>query len=534
MSRRIEEDPEEGEEVERAWLARDTFVNFGGAVVPGVISLLALPVLISLAGPRHFGFWLALAALAGAAAAVEFGLSSAVTRAVAASGGSTADPAAARTFLSSAFWFVAVIGAIGGIVVAILAFGIATAWNMSGSVPVVTLCLLTGSLVVLEHLTNFSTWILFGARRFAAAKIITGATSVARSLGGIAVLYMGLGITGLAAWIVFTAAAAALVAQVTVRRLAPAFAVDLRLARWASLRGEAGFSLGSQGIVVTTGLAVDTAPVLVIGAILGPAAIVVYQLGQRLAAVTGQLFIAAGSVLFTSACEAASDPVRMRAVLRVGTRWMVLLGVPVSIALLLIAPELVHAWLRQPSGEVVTVFRLLIVTRLLVALTEPSLDALWATAMSSVLRITIIVSAAQVALLWPLVSWMGVAGASLGVVLGVAVSGAVLFLSAARRFGMPFREWAGAAVQGIPVPLAASATLILAATHYLRLSGWLPVLSALALGMALFLATFYHRGATGGERQLAREVASIFASWLKGVPLFSRATARGPRTTGDD
>jgi O-antigen/teichoic acid export membrane protein len=151
--------------------------------------------------------------------------------------------------------------------------------------------------------------------------------------------------------------ALAVVLLATAAALHPWLRLRLDWPHWSALRSRAGFGLVSQLNVLLV-RTIYQPGVLILGALLGPAATVPLSLGQKFPQAASLLADRAGAVFLpaASAHERSDDEVRAD-VLAKGTRWVTALALPVWIVLMILGPAILSAWLRSfPKGTLVVLW----------------------------------------------------------------------------------------------------------------------------------------------------------------------------------
>src|SRR5262249_42705067 len=153
-----------------------------------------------------------------------------------------------------------------------------------------------------------------------------------------------------------------------------------------------------------------------IGLVLGPAQIVPYYVGLKLPVAVSWVSWHATGVLFPAASERqqANDPRLIEEIIEAGTRWNLVLALPLCIVLGILGPGIMTAWLG-PEGVpgAVTIMRLVTAAVLAEALGASALHVLWGRgAMSPLLAVLGSMAAANLGLnLW-LLRVAGPAGAA--------------------------------------------------------------------------------------------------------------------------
>jgi O-antigen/teichoic acid export membrane protein len=493
-----------GANQERFRLFRDTLLNHTGLIVPGLANLIALPWLIRFAGRDAYGLWVAIASISMTVNAIDLGLSQATMRTVAESNDTGVLGEESRRFVQSAFLMCAVMGAIAAAIVGCSIPKLASSLHLDLGTSLMPVAAFAASAVMAQRIADFAGQILQGAGRFGILNALVGTFSISRVVGGLVVLKAGYGLAGLAEWHAVSATLHALIA------LTIASSGRLRLWRWklqfdwASVRRRAQFALGSQMALLLYSATIDSAPILILGWLRGSSAIVTYHLGQRIALMAFQAFSSGSSVVFTMACEAASDRGRMVNVVRAGVRWMAILAVPTCAVLFVLAPSIVTAWLKSSDPRVVTILRISTGSMLVVALGDSALHAIWVSSTAALMRLYGLLAVPSAALCWALVSVSGATGAAIAVLITLIVFTVAVSLLAGRRYDIKMRDLAGEAFRGLAIPAAAACVIAAVAMRMLPPAGWPAIMAIALVSMAVFACLFLVFGAQSEERELLR------------------------------
>ena len=218
---------------------------------------------------------------------------------------------------------------------------------------------LAGASYCALQLLSFTTMIFYALRRFDLTNLIGIGSSLASAIGVILILRMGGQLLAVAVWIVAVNWISFLIAALAIRRLNPQLHFGGGRLQWAWLRPHVSFGLWSQMANLADVVHMQSGSLL-IGTVLGSSAIAPYAVGQKLPLVTARVQGKAAEVLFPAASQAAQSNSleATRQILATGTRWMVILMVPLYLGLAMVAPQLLQIWIGQTGAEEVIVLRL--------------------------------------------------------------------------------------------------------------------------------------------------------------------------------
>jgi O-antigen/teichoic acid export membrane protein len=171
---------------------------------------------------------------------------------------------------------------------------------------------------------------------------------VFRSVGSLAVLFAGKGLVAMAIVVLVAQTGENLWNYISVRRVVPHFRIAPSLIRFDTLKALFGYGRHSAVMVIANMFSLQ-APATIIGMLLGPVAVAVFSLPQRLLLYGAEAFAKVSDV--TSSVTAELDETRSRdriwrlAVLTNRTCFM--LFMPAAIFLGLYGPALLQRWVPQ-------------------------------------------------------------------------------------------------------------------------------------------------------------------------------------------
>jgi O-antigen/teichoic acid export membrane protein len=524
---------------ERIRLIRDGLINYSGVLVAGIVGIAVVPTMLDRLGAQSYGLWVGVLATVGIVAEIDFGLGTIVTREVAAAPASAATARLLTTAGAASLALAIVGGLLVGSVGAAIGGGVSN--NLQGSVPFVFA--MGGVLSFAGRVTAFCLALLYGLRRFAHANGIIAAVAVTSGAGTIAILLGGGGLKGVAAWQAAAASIVALAALGIAALKSRAAAFGFAQPSSGALRPHLRFGFASQILTVGVNLLWVAAPVLV-GSISGSRPIAAYDVGRKFPLALSTIGWRSSEAFFpTASREGRGGSIRRRQdVLDAITRWNLLLALPFSAVLLVLAPSLLAAWLETPPAHATAVLQFLALAVFLDAFGVGALHVLWAEgrtrALLAVLGVTTIAGLGLMAvLLWQ----VGVVGAAIAVVSAVAVRSLLLLWVVTRVQRIPLPSLLAAAALGLVVPLAACTCVALALRELIDPNGWAGVIGIGVAALATYLAALSLRGAreeerviiaaaTRAPRRALRRVGPLRSAWYL-VSEVARMTGPGGRPT---
>jgi O-antigen/teichoic acid export membrane protein len=393
-----------------------------------------------------------------------------------------------------------------------------------GAVIILSLGLLAGSRLYVSHADNvtipfgfaflgiaffgdqvsaFVTAVLHGLRRFTMATLLNTAQVIIQASGITLLLNVTHEFVPITVWQAGCSCVFALFGSFILARVAPRFRVRVGCFYWAALRRHLSF--GASTLAITgAGALVWQAPRMLIAFTLGSSAVVPYHVGQRFPLEIGSITTRIGEVLFPAARQGhvrgAGSELR---ILDVGTRWNLVLTLPLCLLVWLIGPDILAAWLGEAPIHSIAVLRVTTIAIGADGLAVGALSMLWACGSSSkVARVCLASAVLGIGVGMVLVPRWGVVGVSLGVLLAsIATSAALLYLAAPNRPVVLTR----AVFKGLPVPLAVCAISEWLAVSVIRPHDWPHVLLVVAVGGGIYILILYLFGAREEERILIRE-----------------------------
>lgn len=345
---RRETEPGVSEEQKLA-LAANGILNNCWAFVAGIVAFIVTPVLLNQLGASLFGVWTTLLAVLSVAALLDCGVSFVVIRIVAAG---WEDPPA-RAAVSAAFSFYVLLGIAAVGLLTLLGPRVSEMAGLKpepqGAFPVLFALSLA---FVGEQLSVFAFSVFAGRQQFRALASLSSAGSVIKGCGLLWLAWRGASLAQLLMWYAAVSVAMGILAVAVSSWSGPGISLQLLPSGWVVLLREWKYALITR-FDSLVGSAIWQGPLLLIAAMSGPAAVAEYRIGQRLPSELASIAWRSSEVFFPAASEYAArrEGGRLHGALFLSTRWMLLLTLPVTVAFLLLAPQLLHAWLGAvPPG----------------------------------------------------------------------------------------------------------------------------------------------------------------------------------------
>ncbi len=509
---------------ERARLIRDGLVNYSGVLVSGIVGIAVVPTMLSHLGAESYGLWVVVLSIVVLLGEVDFGLSPVLTREVAADPSS---PETARLVVTGGAAYL-VLGVVGGAVVASLGTLLGGEIGLSGGArEAATFVFAMGGLLYFAGRgLAFALALLYGWRRFGTANALIAGIATITGAGTISILLGGGGIRLVAVWQAVVAGSLAAVALGLVVRLGRAASFRPNRPSWAALRPQVAFGLGSQILTVSINLLWFAAPTLV-GLVSGSRLVASYDVGRKFPLALSMLSWRSSEAFFpTASRESRTGSAESRlAVLEAITRWNLVLVLPFSAVLLILAPNLLAVWLDSPPPHASIVFRLLVVAVFVDAFGVGALHVLWAAGkMRALLWIlgatTTAGFAAGTLLLWQ----TGVAGIAATLAITMAVRSMLLLRTVSRTHGVTLATLLNGAKRGLALPLVACALGTYVLNELVNPHGWLGLVAVGVTGLGAYLVGLSLAGtreeerivvgaAYGSLRRALRRIRPLRSAW---------------------
>lgn len=496
---------------ERVRLMSDGVLNNASLVLSGVIGIVIVPVMLKGLGADSYGIWIAALSIAGTVGFIDFGLGMSITReaAISLSGAGTSKTA---QFIKSAGTLCLLIGLIGGLIIATLGIPLSRGLHLSATNrPIAaTVFALAGASFLADRLLAFTTSVLSGLRRFDLTNLLATLAAIVRAIGIIALVKTGSGVVTVMVWQVASTAATAVAGQWLVRHLQSEFRLQVGSFDWSLVRPRLTFGLAIQLTSIVEIVIWDIAP-LVVGLVLGSKWIVIYYIAQQFPTSLGPIIWSTAEALFPAATQHGQDREidRTREILEVGTRWIVVLALPLCMGLWVVAPKLLQAWVGTvPEGATLTL-RLITLAVFMEGLSAASIQVLWGrSAIRTLVIIPCLLMVASLGLTLLLLPRIGIAGAAWGLVVPMCIASLVYIHIGARTCGIRVWHLIRTTYAGLLAPVMTFLAICLG-LNYLILPGWPSVVAATVGGGLGYLISFMLIGAREEELMLVRKGIEI-------------------------
>jgi len=427
-------------------LVLNTVANASAQVVSFIVTLVTLPLLLNAYGKSIYGLFILASTVVGVVVLFDFGLGMTTTRQVAAAA-ATGDERELAGTVSASITLYSLIGVVATVVLVIIA-------TFAGQIFHVTSVQATLLKLMLYWQAAFQliTWpaipgryVLGGYQRYGTVALFAVISAVLSAAAIAFVLITGRGP------LVLTALNGAITALCTIGMLISAlFSVPAQARRnFRPQLGSASRALLSLGlplflVQMAAFLMRQQADRLIIGVVMGAAAIGLYEAAAKLASSIAQINELSYSALlpYVTQLHAREEHERLASTFVMGSRYLSLLLMPGILLVLLFAPQLIQLWIGAGLGLSATAARLLLASLLIWPLVMVGDTIIlgrgqirrWA-------PVALCVGVLNVALSFILVHPFGIIGVALGTLIAGVVEAPLQLRLTLKLAAVSLRDW---------------------------------------------------------------------------------------------
>ncbi len=485
----------------RVRLMSDGILNSSSILVSGIIGFFLVPIMLRGLGVEPYGIWIAALSLVGIVGLFDFGLGLTLTREVAASLNSESRVETAKfvTAARNAFFLVGIIGAA---LIATLGLPLSRGLHLSSQSQRVApaVFVLAGAALLGDRLLASATAVLCGLRRFDLRTSLAIVAALARAVGLVALLKFGMSLLAVMTWQVVSIAATVGVGQVMIGRLAPEFRTRLGWLDWDLVRAHLPYGLANQIATFAEVILWQTVPVIV-GLVLGSGWITAFYIAQKFPTSIAPLIWATASALFPAVSQHRDEGGigKTREILEVGTRWTIVLALPLSLGLFITAPELLQAWVGEVRPGPVLVLRLITVAVLVEGLGAASYQLLWGRGeIRKLVVVSSFLAVSSLTLTLILLRRMGIPGAGWGLLVPMLLASIAYLIIAARICRVSVLHLFATTFEGLLIPVLAFVAIAVGIIHE-SAPGWIGVIASCVGGGCGYFLGFCFSGARAEE-----------------------------------
>lgn len=351
-------------------IAANTAMNAVAQFASIISTLVFFPLLVRAFGPSVYGVYVIAISTIGLTAMFDFGIGVSTVRLVA-SRVSLDDARGFATVISSALGLLALLGLVVAAAIAGIALAAQDLFSVSASEATLlrTLLLIGAGMQLWYWPSTLATNVLAGLERYDVVAR-TSVIGTCLNVGAIAVVLLaGLGPVALLLMSAGTMVLTTVINSLAVLRARPAGPLVLPPAPPVASEIVAG---GMPVFVASLAQFFNREQVdrLVLGVVLGPGAVVVYEVAAKLSMLVAQITTLPTSALLpvASALAARHDDEAVRSLFLRGSRYISLLVAPLLAVLFVLAGPFISVWFGSGYETSATIARLLILAQILVPL----------------------------------------------------------------------------------------------------------------------------------------------------------------------
>jgi O-antigen/teichoic acid export membrane protein len=500
-------------------VARNVSTRYLAIGIEMAVGLAVLPFNVAHLGSSAYGLWMLAASVTAYFSVLDLGYSGALVKFVAFYRAKR-DVPALNEILSTLFCLFTAVGGLTYVVALLVSAYLDRLFHLTpdqASVGRIVLLVTSVNVAVGTAFTVFGA-VINGFQRYDLNNVVGAASSVVVAVVNVVVLLAGFHLVGLVCATTAVRLVTYWVYRANAYRVFPGLRVRPSLFSQARLREVTSFSIYIAVIDWANKLnySVDA---LVIGAFLNTSAVAVWSVGQRLAEMTQRLSNQLNEVLFPTFVDndTSNRRERLQKIFVVGTRLSLATVVPIAGVLMLMAPQLIDAWVGPEFAGSVIVVRLLaftVIVRVGDATAGTLLKAagrhrLVAFANSAAAIVNLSLSIA-------LVRGLGLSGVAIGTLVPVVALAAVaIFPAGCRRVGLPLGRVLAEAVWPAMWPAGVMAAYVRVTAPHVGHS-LLAVAAEMAVAACIYALTFVYFGMKPHERRFFLDKLHALSSEWRG------------------
>jgi len=493
---------------------RDGLIHYSGHLAQSVAGFFLIPFLNRNLTTEDYGLWVFATSIAVFPSLIDFGLFWAVTKNV--SQGRSLPTEDSRTqaigFVHNASRAYGCIGVIGGMGLLLASGPLAKTLKLEhvGSNMVFLVFLFTAMNFVIDECGAYGSAVLQGLRRFDLSNSAQAFTVVIRSVGIALVIHFihNRGMFAAVIWNFVGGAVGVAFLAYLIHRVAPEYQFSFGIPDWSSLKRQASFGAASLFVTLLIGTVWSAQPML-LGLLLGPAAIIPYYLGRSFPNSLSWINYRTAEVLFPSASESTllGNTATLGRAVESGTRWAFVLMLGPVIVLMVLAPHLIGLWLGRDAAVSAQVLRWMSGGVLAESLGAASLHVMWGQNRTRpILTVLSGMVIFQLAIAWKLVPLWGASGAAIAFFVSMVGGWSVFAYLGSKLCIDGVRGFLSHVLTGLIVPGVACAGVAVALVQVLPAEyGANVLLAAIAAGL-VYLLIFFSLGARPEEKELIEQL----------------------------
>lgn len=506
-------------------MARNVASRYVIITIDGLIGLLVLPFNVHHLGQAAWGLWMLTTSVSAYFTVIDLGYGGSITKFVA-QYRARRDAQSINEITSTLFVLFAALGAAAYGIFVLVAFHVDAVFNLSpGQTETARLLLLiTGTQVAMGLPFGVFGGVVNGFQRYDINNAVSIGTSLTVATVNVTMLQLGYGLVPVVLATTLVRSGSNLIYRRNAYRVFPLLSVRPAHFRKSRLREVSGFSI-YMSVIDWSNRLNFASDIIVIGAFMTPAAVAIWAVPRRLAALSKSLTNQFNSVLLPvvvdSDARARAD--RLQTILIHGTRLSLFLVTPIATGLFVMADPLIRVWVGPQFAASVPIAQILAIVTIFRVGNAPSSVVLKGAGRHRLLALasagTAIVNLA-LSLWW--IRWYGLPGQAIATLVPVsAVTMFVLFPAACRRAGVDIGSAFRQAVWPVLWPLPVMIVVSLALRSALPMT-LVTVMLGAAAGAICYAAVFVAFAVAPAER--ASYLAKLRAATRWRQPLTPRPT----------
>ncbi len=501
-------------------IVKNILSNWGSFAIGAAVQFLMMPFLVHRLGDTQYGIWVLIISFTGFLGLFDFGVSGSVVKYVA-EYRAKGDSESLSSVCSSAYYVFAAAGVLAFAVSIVMAFGFLHHFSIPREeiADARWVTLIIGLQIGLTLPLGFFTGYMRGIQRYDHVAGISLAILFVRSLFIVIAVLMGYRLIAIAGAHLVSTMVAGAIRAIYVFRADPGLRLRPGLITKETLATVSRYSFLVFLYYVATRF-IFSAGNLVIGYYLTAAAITLYSISQRLVDELQVVVMSTGVLQpAVSDLEARGQNARVRHVLVNATKYSMMVVLPIVVTYLVVGDAFISLWMGEKYGA--ACYRVLVVLTCAAAANisqYTSTQVLQGIARhGGTAYVAIVEAAANVALSIALVKRYGIIGVAVGTLVPMLCSNLIVIpWYACRVIGLSLGRfyWEGLLQPCIPACLFG--LLLYAASRMIKLNGWMPFVSVLAVCLAGYAFAAGHLCMSKHERvkrwrELSTAVRSGFA-----------------------
>lgn len=474
-------------------LARNISTRYLAVFLELLLGLVTLPFNLHHLGQEAYGLWILTASVTMHLSILDLGFGGGLLNFVARYRAQR-DSSALNEIASTLFVVFSGFSALAYFIIIVVALNITHVFKLTPEQADTArwILLIIGLNVAANFVFSIYGGVIDGFQRYDINNVVASVTTVTVATVNIVVVLLGFGLIPLVAATTAVRLTAYLIYRANAYRVFPALKIRVSSFRRSRLKEVTGFSVYA-GIIDWANRLNYELDEFVIGMFIGPAAVAIWAVADRVISGTQRLTNQSNTVLFPVVVDsdATNRTERLCKVLIEGTRLSLASVVPMAVVIFMLSDQIVDVWVGPPMAHSASVMRILAVTVLLRVGSATSSTLLkGAGRIRYVAVVNIITGLANLALSIALIRPFGIDGVAWGTLAPIACSSMFLLWPAAcRRVGVPLSHSVRRAIWPTLWPGIATGA-VLAVTRTELPTSFVALLAQSATGGLVYLTLF--------------------------------------------